>query len=280
MTENVLIALLLAALAGLSTALGGLVGVVVPRPSERAMSVALGFSAGVMIWVAFVELFQEGVAAIGSVSAAFALFLGIAVMFLVDVLVPHEYLEERMANSALLAAEPACRGRHRRRHGGPPGWGRRGGTELEVLRCGLLVAVGMGIHNFPEGLATFASTVKDLSLGIGIAVAIAIHNIPEGLAVAAPIYGATGNRRQAFLWSALPGLAELGGAALAALVLSPFLTPALLGWVLSLVAGIMIFISLDELVPVACALGENHLSIVGVTIGMMLMAVTLGLLHG
>src|SRR5690606_10522077 len=98
--------------------------------------------------------------------------------------------------------------------------------------------------------------------------------------VAAPIYGATGNRRQAFLWSALPGLAELGGAVLAALVLSPFLTPALLGWVLSLVAGIMIFISLDELVPVACALGENHLSIVGVTIGMMLMAVTLGLLHG
>lgn len=276
MATNIAIALLLATLAGLSTAIGGLLGVIVRRPSEKFMSVALGFSAGVMIWVAFVELLQEGVSGIGAPAAYVGLFIGVGVMFLVDVLIPHEYLAERVGGLGKGVAAPGeCplpMHRHRGRH--------RYGQNVDVLKCGLLVAVGMAIHNFPEGLATFASAAHDTSLGLAIAVAVGIHNIPEGLAVSVPIYAATGSRRRAFFWSALPGSAELAGAALAAIVLMPFLSTALLGWVLAIVAGVMIFISLDELVPVACSMGENHLSIVGVTLGMAVMAISLQLLHG
>jgi ZIP family zinc transporter len=140
------------------------------------------------------------------------------------------------------------------------------------------VALGIGIHNFPEGMATFAGALQDLSLGVAIAGAIALHNIPEGLAVSAPIYAATGSRRKAFLWSFLSGVAEPAGAAVAALVLMPFLTETVLGLMLAVVAGIMVFISLDELVPVARSFGQEHLSIVGVGLGMAVMAASLWLL--
>ena len=148
-----------------------------------------------------------------------------------------------------------------------------------MLKTGLLVALGIGIHNFPEGMASFVGALKDPSLGIAIAVAIAIHNIPEGLAVSAPVYAATGSRGKAFLWSFLSGVAEPIEAGLAALLLLPFLNDAVLGFVLAVVAGIMVFISLDELLPAARSFGEEHLSIVGVVGGMVVMAVSLWLLR-
>ena len=146
------------------------------------------------------------------------------------------------------------------------------------LRHRPFVALGLGIHNFPEGMATFVGTLEDPSLGIAIAVAIAIHNIPEGLAVSAPVYAATGSRGKAFLWSFLSGVAEPLGAGLAALVLMPYLNETVLGYVLSAVAGIMVFISIDELVPVSRCFGEEHLSIVGIVVGMAVMAFSLRLL--
>jgi len=148
-----------------------------------------------------------------------------------------------------------------------------------LLKTGLFVALGIGIHNFPEGMAAFAGALEDPALGIAIAVAIAIHNIPEGLAVSAPVYAATGSRGKAFLWSFLSGVAEPIGAGLAALVLMPFLSEMVLGFVLASVAGIMVFISLDELVPVARSFGEEHLSIVGIVAGMMVMALSLWMLQ-
>jgi len=264
MIPNVGTALILTALAGLSTAIGGLIGVATRRePGPRFMSMTLGFAAGVMVMVSFVELLPGGIEVIGFGPAQLAFFGGMLAMFLIDALVPHTYIAER---------HPAERGR---REGGR---GRRQRRQ-RLLKTGLFTALGLAIHNFPEGMATFTGTLKDVQLGIAIAVAIAMHNIPEGLAVSAPIYAATGSRSQAFLWSFLAGLAEPAGAALVAVVLLPFLTDALLGWLLSAVAGVMIFISLDELVPAAREFGEEHLAITGVIFGMMVMAASLYMLR-
>jgi ZIP family zinc transporter len=253
MIYNIGIALLLSAGAGLSTTIGSLIGLVARKPGPRFMGFTLGFSAGVMILVSFVELLQGSIESIGFLYGHLAFFLGMSSFFLIDFLVPHEYIGQR----------------------DHPG----GKSEDGLMRAGLLVALGIGIHNFPEGMATFVGALEDLRLGIAIAVAIAIHNIPEGLAVSAPVYAATGSRRRAFLWSFLSGVSEPIGAGLAALILLPFLKPALLGWVLAAVAGIMVSISLDELIPVAKSFGTEHLPIVGVIAGMLLMAVSLWMLR-
>jgi ZIP family zinc transporter len=252
MEYNVGIALLLTAGAGLSTTIGSVLGLAVRNPGPRFMGFALGFSAGVMILVSFVELLQGSIESVGFLSAHAGFFLGMASIFLIDYLVPHEYI-----------------GQHDHSEGQ---------TEDGLMRVGLLVAFGVGIHNFPEGMATFAGALEDMRLGIAIAVAIAIHNIPEGLAVSAPVYAATGSRRKAFLWSFLSGVSEPVGAALAALVLLPFLTEAVLGWLLAAVAGIMVSISMDELAPAAKSFGSEHAPIVGVIVGMVIMALSLWLL--
>ena len=253
MGGQVTTALLLTAAAGLSTTIGSLLGIAVSRPGKRFMGFTLGFSAGVMILVSFVELLQSSIESIEFFPAHVGFFIGMAGIFLIDVLVPHEYIAEQ-------------------RH--------RDNTAPEDLkRTGLLVAFGIGIHNFPEGMATFAGSLKDVRLGIAIAVAIAIHNIPEGLAVSAPVFAATGSRKKAFLWSFLSGLSEPVGASLAALVLLPFLTESVLGWLLAGVAGIMVAIALDELMPAAKSYGSEHTPIVGAIAGMMVMALSLWLLR-
>lgn len=252
MQNNVAIALLLTALAGLSTTFGSLLGLFVRKPGPRFMSVTLGFSAGVMIMVSFIELLHSSIESIGFLSANFGFFAGIFGILLIDYLIPHEYVGQKD----------------------------RAGKQADekLLRTGLFVALGIGIHNFPEGMATFVGALKDMGLGISIAIAIAIHNIPEGLAVSAPVYAATGSRGKAFLWSFLSGVAEPVGAGIAALFFVPILTPDLLGWILAIVAGIMVFISLDELVPASRSFGREHLSIVGVIIGMAVMSLSLWLL--
>jgi ZIP family zinc transporter len=252
MQDNVTIALVLTALAGLSTTIGSLLGLFVKRPGPRFMSATLGFSAGVMVMVSFVELLQSSIESIGFLSANFGFFAGILGILLIDYLIPHEYVG------------------HKDRAGKQ--------SDQRLLRTGLFVALGIGIHNFPEGMATFAGTLKDVGLGVSIAVAIAIHNIPEGLAVSAPVYAATGSRRKAFLWSFLSGLAEPIGAGIAALFLIPFLTPTFLGWILAAVAGIMVFISFDELVPASRSFGQEHTAILGVIFGMAIMSLSLWML--
>lgn len=253
MDNSIGFALLLSTLAGLSTTLGSVLALFVRKPSPRFMALTLGFSGGVMVLVSFVELLQGGIEAIGFGPAHLAFFGGMGVMFLVDALIPHDYMAEHHHTEE---------GKHNSR----------------LLKTGLFVALGIGIHNFPEGMASFAGALENPSLGVAIAAAIALHNIPEGLAVSAPVLAATGSRAKAFWWSFLSGVAEPIGAGLAALVLLPFLSATVLGVVLAAVAGIMVFISLDELVPSARCFGEEHLSIVGVIAGMVVMAFSLWLL--
>jgi len=252
MEQNVSVALLLTAAAGLSTTIGSVIGLAVRKPGPRFLGFTLGFSAGVMILVSFVELLPGSIAAVGFLEAHAAFFAGMAMAFLTDFIVPHEYI-----------------GQHD--HGDVD-------SADHLKRTGLLVALGIGIHNFPEGMATFVGALENMRLGAAIAVAIAIHNIPEGLAVSAPIYAATGSRSKAFFWSFLSGVSEPVGAGLAALVLMPFLTADVLGWVLAAVAGIMVSISLDELVPAAKSYGSEHTPIIGTIFGMLVMALSLWML--
>jgi len=253
MPEGFALGLLLSTVAGFSTLIGSAFGLIAKEPGPRFMALTLGFSGGVMLHVSFVELLQAGVEATGFDPAHIAFFLGMVAMFLVDVLIPHDYMAEHD-------------------HSG------RTDHQGRLLKTGLFVALGIGIHNFPEGMASFVGALQDPSLGISIAVAIAIHNIPEGLAVAAPIVAATGSRKKAFWWSFLSGLAEPLGAGVAALILFPFLSDAVLGYILAAVAGIMVFITLDELVPISRSFGHEHLSIIGVVVGMGVMALSLYLL--
>jgi ZIP family zinc transporter len=150
--------------------------------------------------------------------------------------------------------------------------------DRQLMRTGLLTALAIGIHNFPEGLATFAAALTDFKLGIFIAIAIAIHNIPEGIAVSVPIFYATGSKNKAFVYSFLSGVSEPLGALIGYLILAPFLNQTILAAILAFIAGIMIYISLDELLPVAHRYGHGHLVIIGIVIGMAIMAVSLVML--
>lgn len=263
---SILIPLLLTLGAGLATGIGSAIAFFTRRTNRKLLSFSLGLSAGVMIYVSFVELFAQAGERLGEVMgpqagmgcAALSFFGGILVIGIIDRLVPsvenpHEaHLVEEMDSA------PKRDGR--------------------LMRMGLMTALAIAVHNFPEGLATFATAVDDSTLGVAIAVAVAIHNIPEGIAVSIPIYYATGSRRKAFWYSLASGLAEPVGAVAAYLLFMPFLTPTTLGCILAAVAGIMVFISIDELLPAAREYGEAHTSIYGVVAGMAVMAASLVLL--
>jgi len=252
-------ALLLTTLAGLSTIIGSFIAISVRRPGPAFLATAMGFTAGVMLLVSFVELLATGIKDAGFLPAMIAFFLGFVAIYLIDAAVPHHYISEKAGDRGLGDS-----------------------TTLDVSklkRTGMLVAMGIAIHNFPEGMATMGAALADPSLGIAIAVAIAIHNIPEGIAVAVPIHAATGSKKQAFWWSALSGVSEPVGAGIAGLILLPFLTGPIIAITLAAVAGLMVFIALDELLPASQEHGHHHLSIIGMLTGMVVMATSLYLLQ-
>lgn len=265
MEQNILFPLLLTLGAGLATGIGSAIAFLAKRTNKRLLSFSLGLSGGVMIYVSFVELFPqanltlsaEWGRSIGTIITTASFFAGILLIGIIDRLVPSFENPHEAHRVEEMDKQP---------------------RNPKLMRMGVMAALAIGIHNFPEGIATFTTAVENLNLGIAIAVAIAIHNIPEGIAVSIPIYYATGNRMKAFRLSLLSGLAEPVGAVLAWLVLMPFMTPTLMGCVLASVAGIMVFISIDELLPAAREYGEAHTSIYGVVAGMAIMAVSLILL--
>lgn len=261
--ENLFFAFGLTLLAGLSTGIGSIMAFYAKQTNEKFLSVALGFSAGVMIYVSMIEIFAEARTSLEMVygspkgywATTIAFFTGIAIIALIDKFVPSPENPHNMQSEEEVAEQKV--------------------NDPALLRLGLFSALAIAIHNFPEGIATFASAVKDQALGVTIAVAIAIHNLPEGIMVSVPVYYATGSRKRALFYSFLSGFSEPLGAVLCYFLLLRFLSDAMFGWIFAAVAGIMVYISLDELLPTAEKYGEHHYAIYGLILGMMVMAVSL-----
>lgn len=266
--NNVWFAFALTLFAGLSTGIGSLIAFFSKKNSPKFLSISLGFSAGVMVYVSMVEIFSKAqislVSALGEsrgkwVNVA-AFFGGVALIALIDKLVPEEENPHGFhQDNSLKKIHDVNDHEHNKK----------------LLRMGMFTALAIAIHNFPEGLATFISALQNPQVAIAVAIAIAIHNIPEGIAVSVPIYYATGDRKKAFLYSFLSGLSEPVGALVGYLILRPFINDTMFGIVFAMVAGIMVFISIDELLPSAREYGEHHLSIYGFVGGMAVMAVSL-----
>jgi zinc transporter, ZIP family len=265
-SQNVLLAFGLTLFAGLSTGIGSTIAFFTKFTNTRFLSVSLGFSAGVMIYVSFMEILPKSIEILesdsgkwsGNLIAILGFFVGMIVIAVIDKLVPsfenpHEIrmVEDIKANDFDIE------------------------KRKKLYRMGIMSAFAIAIHNFPEGLATFIVALKDINLGFPIAVAVAIHNIPEGIAVSVPIYYATGNRKKAFKYSFLSGLAEPVGAMVGFLILMPFMNDVLFGFIFASVAGIMVFISIDELLPAAREYDHPHLSLYGLMTGMAVMALSL-----
>jgi len=263
--QNILIAFGLTLFAGVSTGIGSLLALFTKRTDTKFLSVALGFSAGVMIYISFVEILPESRICfyehfskpIGDLVSILAFFGGILIVAVIDKLLPafenpHEIHKVEEIENKHLAEKYG-----------------------KLFKMGVMTAIVISIHNFPEGMVTFFSSLEDVRLGVMVALAIAIHNIPEGIAVSIPIFFATGSRKKAFVYSFLSGLAEPVGAILGYFVLSSIFNGMAFGIILAAVAGIMVFISLDQLLPTAKKYGEHHLSMYGLVGGMAFIAVSL-----
>lgn len=264
MGENILFAFCLTLFAGLSTGIGSLLGLLSKKFNPKVLTLSLGFSAGVMLYVSMIEIFPKARDALsvslgdknGYIWTVAAFFFGIFVIAVIDKLVP-AYENPHEMNTEKIIQQSSEK------------------DQAKLLRMGMFSALAIGIHNFPEGLATFMSGLSDPALGISIAVAIAIHNIPEGLAVSAPVFFATQSRKKAFVLSFLSGLAEPVGALIGYFLLRAFFTNLTFGFVFAGIAGVMVYISLDELLPTAEEYGEHHLAIGGLMAGMLVMAISL-----
>ena len=243
---NILTALILTFVAGLSTLFGSFIILFMKGRKPIHLNIAMGFAAGVMIFISFTELLNQSILNIGYSYAMVAFFGGILLIFLVDSLIPHEYEKEGVCSK-----------------------------DHNLKRCGTLLAIGITIHNFPEGIAVFFAALSNIKLGIAMTVAVALHNIPEGIAVAMPIYYATNSKKRAFFYSFLSGIAEPIGAVVAWLFLGSFINNTILNIILAAVAGIMVYISFEELLPYAYDVKNNRSTVFGILLGMIVMAISL-----
>lgn len=253
--------------AGLSTGIGSAIALIPKKGTESLLTLAMGFSAGVMIYISFVELLPEGIHSIATVwsersahiAGVLAFFGGMLLIALIDRIVPSpENPHEFVIASASSEAEVTEAKRR-----------------SKLMRVGVFTAIVLALHNFPEGIATFAAAMKDSQLGLPVALAVALHNIPEGIAVAMPIFYATASKAKAFGYSLASGIAEPLGALVGYLILMQFMDEFVFGLLFSSIAGIMVFISFDQLLPAAEQYGKHHLSLYGLIGGMITMASSL-----
>lgn len=263
MEGNVLFAFGLTLFAGLSTGIGSALAFYTKKTNKKFLSAALGFSAGVMIYVSMIEIFVKARDSLslalgpkeGYLVTTLAFFGGVALIAIIDKFVPTFENPHELRDISDMEGDPK--------------------EKAALYRMGMFSALAIAIHNFPEGLATFTGALQDPTLGISIAVAIAIHNIPEGIAVSVPLYYATGDKKKAFQLSFLSGLSEPVGALIGYFILKQFMTDTTFGIIFAGVAGIMVYISLDELLPTAEKYGEHHIAIWGLIAGMAVMASSL-----
>jgi len=251
--ENLFAAFLLTTIAGLSTGIGSIISYFIKKPKMSYLCFSLGLSAGIMLYVSFVELIPDAFEVVGELWGIYAFFAGMIIIGIIDLLIPDfenpHHFKQLHDNSKKI--------------------------DIRLMRVGVLTALAIAIHNFPEGLAIFGSALVSLELGILIAFAIAIHNIPEGISVSIPIFYATGDKKKAFLYSFLSGFSEPIGAVFGFLLLLPFLSDWVLSFLLAFVAGVMVYISADELLPAAHEYGHGHCVILGLIFGMFIMAISL-----
>lgn len=265
--NNVAIAFLLTLGAGLATGIGSFIAFFSKKTNTSFLSISLGFSAGVMIYVSFVEILaksQESLveyygSSFGEWVAVGSFFLGVLIIGLIDKIVPeyeNPHEPRSRENLKIIKKEHLD-------------------NKEELKRMGLFSALAIAIHNFPEGLATFASALSDPALGLSIAIAIAIHNIPEGISVSVPIYYATGDKKKAFFYSLLSGISEPIGAVIGYFIFKQVFNDLVFGILFGTVGGIMVYISIDELLPTSRKYGKEHQEIYGFIVGMLVMAVSL-----
>lgn len=248
--NQVIIPFLLTLLAGLSTVLGSLIFLSHMFCKRKFIGFFLGLSAGVMIYLSFVELLPYAIEDLGFLRANMFFFIGVVAMACIDFFLPHHYLEEKM-----------CR--------------RKNNIDRKLFSSGFVVALGLIIHNMPEGMAVFLSSFTSVRLGLLLAISISIHNIPEGIAVAAPIYHSTQNKGKAVKYAFISGMAEPFGALIAFFLLKPYLSQNVLAYIFALVAGVMVYISFDELLPACFRDEQGHNAIVGIMAGMMMVSFSL-----
>lgn len=248
--DQIVIPFLLTLLAGLSTVAGSLIFLSQIFRKRRFISFFLGLSAGVMIYLSFMELLPYSIKELGFLSTNVFFFIGVIIMAFIDFVLPHHYLEEKICQ-------------------------RQNIIDRRLLSTGLVVTIGLIIHNFPEGMAVFLSSFTSTRLGILLAISIAIHNIPEGIAVAAPIYQATQNKFKAIKYAFISGMAEPFGAIIAYFLLKPYLNQNIISYIFALVAGVMVYISFDELLPACFREGHGHRAIIGIVSGMMIVSLSL-----
>ena len=259
-TSSVLVALLVTLAAGLATGLGSLLVVFARGPNPRLLAFGLAFAGGAMVYVSLSEILNKSIASfstaygakMGFTCATLAFLAGMVAIMLIDMLVPNPH-------DSLASDDPTLR-EHNRDY---------------IRRVGLMTAVAITAHNFPEGLATFFATLESPAVGLPLAFAIAIHNIPEGIAIAVPVYYATGNKGYAFIASLLSGLAEPVGAAIGYGLLSSVLSEAVFGAVFGVIAGVMVFLAIDELLPAAKRYAKGHETVYGLVSGMGVLAISL-----
>ena len=254
----ILYAFLITLIAGLATGIGALLTFGRQKPNTLFLSFSLGFSAGIMLYVSFMEILPMAINVSSQANMIFGFFMGVMIIALIDVVIPnnenpHEFFHKTSDLKQLQTPIVRC----------------------HLLKIGVLTALAIAIHNFPEGFVTFVSLVEYPQIGLGIAIAIALHNIPEGIAISVPIFYATNNRIKAFVYSFLSGLSEPIGAIFGYWLLKPFLSQTVLGMILSATAGIMVYIALEELLPTAKRYSQNRLSILSVFVGMLVMALSL-----
>jgi ZIP family zinc transporter len=269
----VLLAFTVTLFAGLATGIGSTIAFLSKTTNKAFFAISMGFSAGVMIYLSFAEILpkaskyiaSEMEPAQASAVAAASLIGGMIFMAILDAVVPSGANPHENTRVELMS-EPGV------------GTEDEGIEQKRLLQMGLFVALAIAIHNFPEGLATFLLVLDDPQIGIAMAIAVAMHNIPEGIAVSVPVYFATKSKIKAFRLSFLSGLAEPAGAIIGYLILAPFLSDFLLGVIFAMVAGVMVFLAIDTLLPTARNSSRGHLSVYGLIAGMAVMATSLVLL--
>lgn len=263
--NNFVLAFCLTVLAGLTTAIGGAVAFVTNKDNLKTLSVGLGFSAGVMIFISLVDIIPGSEALLKPNFPhmyQWLVFGGFVFGLLISILIDY-FLPDHVDTEDLLHPDDPKASSH---------------SFYKLKRAGFLTAIAICVHNFPEGMATFLTTTQDVTLGLSVAFAIAIHNIPEGIAVALPIYHVTGKKRYAMLYAALSGITEPIGALVGMLIFGFFVPQVLVGVLMAAVAGIMTYISFDTLLPLAKEYGNWHLSIVGIISGILFIWLSLILL--